>query len=89
MGRKIKPLHLFLGFVILSFLIAFLVGGFVLGQNQSKKDASQTPTVTKAPTPTSNNNQGGKVCTQEVKQCPDGSWVGRTGPNCEFTPCPK
>lgn len=39
-------------------------------------------------TPTSNSNQGGKVfCTQEAKQCPDGSWVGRTGPNCEFSPC--
>ncbi len=29
------------------------------------------------------------VCTMEAKQCPDGSYVGRTGPNCEFTPCPK
>jgi hypothetical protein len=28
------------------------------------------------------------VCTLEVKQCPNGSFVGRTGPNCEFTPCP-
>lgn len=28
------------------------------------------------------------VCTQEAKQCPDGSYVGRTGPNCEFVPCP-
>ncbi|MFH1392973.1 MAG: Gmad2 immunoglobulin-like domain-containing protein [Patescibacteria group bacterium] len=28
------------------------------------------------------------ACTQEAKQCPDGSYVGRTGPNCEFTPCP-
>lgn len=27
-------------------------------------------------------------CTQDAKQCPDGSWVGREGPNCEFTPCP-
>lgn len=27
-------------------------------------------------------------CTQEAKQCPDGSYVGRTGPNCEFAPCP-
>lgn len=26
-------------------------------------------------------------CTQEAKQCPDGTWVGRTGPNCEFK-CP-
>lgn len=29
------------------------------------------------------------VCTQEVKVCPDGSAVGRTGPNCEFTKCPE
>jgi peptidoglycan hydrolase-like protein with peptidoglycan-binding domain len=28
------------------------------------------------------------VCTQEAKQCPDGSWVGRTGSNCEFASCP-
>jgi len=27
-------------------------------------------------------------CTQEAKLCPDGSYVGRTGPNCEFTECP-
>jgi len=29
------------------------------------------------------------ACTQEAKQCPDGSYVGRTGPNCEFAPCPS
>ena len=29
-----------------------------------------------------------KACTQEAKQCPDGSYVGRTGPNCEFAKCP-
>ena len=23
-------------------------------------------------------------CTADAYQCPDGSWVGRTGPNCEF-----
>ena len=28
------------------------------------------------------------VCTQEARLCPDGSAVGRTGPNCEFEPCP-
>ncbi len=28
------------------------------------------------------------ACTMEAKLCPDGSYVGRTGPNCEFTPCP-
>jgi hypothetical protein len=28
------------------------------------------------------------ACTQEAKLCSDGSAVGRTGPNCEFAPCP-
>ncbi|MDB5194850.1 MAG: hypothetical protein JWO84_34 [Parcubacteria group bacterium] len=28
------------------------------------------------------------VCTQEAKICPDGTAVGRTGPNCEFAACP-
>src|SRR3989344_1128650 len=28
------------------------------------------------------------ACTQEAKLCPDGSAVGRTGPNCEFAECP-
>lgn len=27
-------------------------------------------------------------CTQDAKMCPDGSYVGRVGPNCEFAPCP-
>lgn len=28
------------------------------------------------------------ACTQEAKLCPDGSAVGRVGPNCEFAKCP-
>lgn len=34
---------------------------------------------------TSNN---GAICTQEAKRCPDGSYVSRTGPHCEFAACP-
>ena len=30
----------------------------------------------------------GPRCSTEAKICPDGSGVGRTGPNCEFAPCP-
>ncbi|PIR80340.1 MAG: hypothetical protein COU25_00640 [Candidatus Levybacteria bacterium CG10_big_fil_rev_8_21_14_0_10_35_13] len=58
----------FLGFILASGLIAFLIGGFVLGLNESK---DQT------------------VCTQEAKMCSDGSYVGRSGPNCEFAKCPS
>ncbi len=36
------------------------------------------------PTPPTTNEV---FCTQDAKQCPDGSYVGRTGPNCEFV-CP-
>lgn len=28
------------------------------------------------------------ACTMEAKMCPDGSSVGRTGPQCEFARCP-
>lgn len=30
-----------------------------------------------------------KACTMEAKLCPDGSSVGRSGPNCEFSSCPN
>lgn len=29
-----------------------------------------------------------QACTMEAMVCPDGSAVGRTGPNCAFAPCP-
>jgi hypothetical protein len=28
------------------------------------------------------------ACTDEAKLCPDGTGVGRTGPDCAFAPCP-
>lgn len=28
-----------------------------------------------------------QVCTMDALRCPDGSYVGRTGPNCSFAPC--
>ncbi|HKC04735.1 MAG TPA: hypothetical protein VKC54_02600 [Patescibacteria group bacterium] len=40
------------------------------------------PKATPTPTPIA------KACTMEAKLCPNGSYVGRTGPNCEFAPCP-
>ncbi len=29
------------------------------------------------------------ACTMDARVCPDGSAVGRVGPNCEFAPCPE
>lgn len=47
-----------------------------LRQLQKESDSDSTPT----PQP--------RACTMEAKVCPDGTSVGRTGPNCEFTACP-
>lgn len=33
-------------------------------------------------------NDSNVVCTMDAKQCPDGSYVGRDGPKCEFKKCP-
>ncbi|NYZ60697.1 hypothetical protein H0O01_03290 [Candidatus Micrarchaeota archaeon] len=30
-----------------------------------------------------------RACTEEARLCPDGSYVGRAGPDCEFAPCPN
>lgn len=29
------------------------------------------------------------ICTADAKMCPDGSYVGRAGPSCEFAACPS
>lgn len=49
-----------------------------------KPPATTTPTIPTTPitTPTEP-----VFCTMDAMECPDGSWVGRTGPNCEFV-CP-
>lgn len=36
-----------------------------------------------------NPTPGPVACTMEAKLCPDGRYVARTGPNCEFTACPE
>jgi len=38
--------------------------------------------------PCASQTGGAQICTQDAKQCSDGSYVSRTGLNCEFTPCP-
>jgi hypothetical protein len=45
------------------------------------------PDTPPAPPPAADDDNM-RMCTQEVKTCPDGSYVGRSGPNCEFAACP-
>ena len=68
--------------IISSFLIIGVgFGGYYLGTQQQRQPLEQAPI-----SPTIVQEQG---CTSEAKLCPDGSAVGRSGPNCEFTACPE
>lgn len=80
MNTKINPI-LAIGIIV---LIAFAFGGSVWWQSEKMQDF-QVPSVSVLVPPEENK---GVVCTQEAKQCPNGSYVSRTGPNCEFAACP-
>lgn len=68
---------------LLLFIALPFVGFYAGTQYQARLMQNEYPT----PTPTPERNQ--TLCTQEVKLCPDGSYVARSGPRCEFAPCPK
>lgn len=69
--------------IFLGLIIIFLVGlgGYYLG----KKTSNQLSPIEEI-TPIISQTQ---QCTMDAKICPDGSSVGRSGPNCEFTACPS
>jgi len=76
-------------FVLISILllitIAILVWYF---WPKTKIIPNQNPVNNSNQTENMNNRNTPTVCTQEARQCPDGSYVSRTGPNCEFSECP-
>jgi len=59
--------------VILGIIIA--INAILILNKKENANTPNTPGTTKA-------------CTEEAKLCPDGTAVGRTGPNCEFAACP-
>lgn len=52
--------------------------------NGSLEDAGSEPSSPDTPT-----ESEPVACTMDAKICPDGSAVGRVGPNCEFAACPS
>lgn len=63
-----------LGICGIVVIISF-AGAYFLGKSSNNESLSPTPSE--------------KACTQEAMICPDGSSVGRSGPNCEFEKCPN
>ncbi len=79
-------------YIVIALLIIFTLAGFIY--DLSNGDASNLgpilppkKTVPMQP-PSLSPTEAEVFCTADVKLCPDGSAVGRVGPNCEFSPCP-
>ncbi len=75
-----KKLAILVLIVIGFIFIGGLISAYFMKQNSNNEIAA-------IPTPTPVKDQ--VACTQDAKQCPDGSYVSRQGPNCEFTKCPE
>lgn len=63
--------------LLVTLIIVVAVAAAIIGYRLSQADTAPAK------------NPGEQVvCTMEAKQCADGSYVGRTGPSCEFAACP-
>lgn len=83
-----KKSLIFVGVIVL-IVIAISLYSSSKKANQIKNEqntAGQNEAV-KQPTTTSTGSKN--ACAQDAKLCPDGSYVGRTGPKCEFAKCPE
>lgn len=77
MNKNIKT-EVVVGIIL---IITVIIGGFVwLESKQQNEILSSDLRIS---------NDFNKACTQEAKICSDGTSVSRTGPNCEFAPCPN
>lgn len=64
-------------------LILVGVGGYMLGKQSNLSDTAGAVNES-----SQSDDEIQVECTMEAKICPDGSSVGRIGPDCEFAECP-
>lgn len=80
-----------LPFILIGIVLLILAAGgaFYLGRSTlNNGDVSSPPTSQNSSTPQPSPSEQ-VFCAQDVKQCPDGTYVARQGANCEFAPCPS
>lgn len=71
--------------LILGLVLLVVVGVALAKYGNFRKDNMPNSVATSTPVDPSATSV---ACTMEAKQCPDGSYVGRQGPKCEFAACP-
>ncbi len=67
-------LFLVLGLVVVILLIIWLTS-FKMGSEETADSYSTNPQIF--------------ACPMDAKLCPDGTTLSRTGPSCQFPPCPE
>lgn len=82
-----KRLHINLNVASVDDIISLLT------KKDTSEEISKTPTSTPVTPITPSKPLPEKptsptICPMDAKACPDGSYVARTGPNCEFAACP-
>jgi hypothetical protein len=82
-----KNMKIWVGIIGVLLLFVVSAGSYTLGQNNAKKSSSINDI--KLETPGSVKTDDIIFCTEDIKECPDGSFVGRVGPSCEFEECSK
>jgi hypothetical protein len=65
-------------FFVLTFVVAVFVVGILLYIYNPDGVEYKNPNEPKP-----------AFCTADAKLCPDGSYVGRIAPSCDFAPCPE
>ncbi|HRH23608.1 MAG TPA: hypothetical protein PK295_03180 [Candidatus Magasanikbacteria bacterium] len=63
--------------LIIVIVVVIIFTGFIWYKNATEKNVGGMITDGES-----------VMCTMDAKICPDGSYVGRTGPQCEFAECP-
>lgn len=83
----------FIPLIILLVIISVLAGGGYLYYTTQKTAAPVSPNQPPSPTPPTPAPTSpvppATACTQDAKLCPDGTYVGRVSPHCQFAPCPQ
>ena len=78
--------------IILSLALVSLITICILTTSKNKKEVQQEKVPGKIETVKETDEQNPEedevvFCTQDVRRCPDGSFVGRVPPKCNFAPC--
>lgn len=72
--------------VMIIVAVACLILGLGIGYFFAGRSSGSVITP---PVPGQQTGGNSTACTLEAKLCPDGTSVGRVGPNCDFAPCPS